>query len=272
MSARFILRPIATILMIVAIIGLGLLGYRILPVAALPNVDFPTIEVVTNYPGASPDVVETSITAPLEHYFGQISGLTVMNSVSAAGTSQVTLQFDLARNIDAAAQDVQSAINAASGWIPIALLPGPPTYQEVNPADVPVLILALTSETMPLHEVNEMAATTLVQKLSQVSGVGAVTAAGVIGNAAAASRSHHGWDSRVRRLLARYHRPTASRCLARHCRRKRPGDAAGTVRVPAARALSPADRIAPGGTPRRGNFCRRFAALDSPRIQPPADL
>ena len=119
MSAPFILRPIATILMIVAIIGLGLLGYRVLPVAALPNVDFPTIEVVTNYPGASPDVVETSITAPLEHYFGQISGLTVMNSVSSAGISQITLQFDLARNIDAAAQDVQSQINAASGWIPI---------------------------------------------------------------------------------------------------------------------------------------------------------
>ena len=115
MSAPFILRPIATILLIVAIVGLGLLGYRVLPVAALPNVDFPTIEVVTPYPGASPDVVATSITAPLEHYFGQISGLTTMNSVSAAGTSQITLRFDLARNIDAAAQDVQSAINAASG-------------------------------------------------------------------------------------------------------------------------------------------------------------
>jgi multidrug efflux pump len=178
MSAPFIMRPIATILLIVAIVALGLLGYRLLPVAALPNVDFPTIEVVTSYPGASPDVVETSVTAPLEHYFGQISGLTVMNSVSAAGTSQVTLQFDLGRNIDAAAQDVQAAINAASGWIPIALLPGPPTYQEVNPADVPVLILALTSDTMPLHEINDMAATTIVQKLSQVSGVGAVTVEG----------------------------------------------------------------------------------------------
>jgi len=178
MSTPFILRPIATILLIIAVVALGTLGYRLLPIAALPNVDFPTIEVVTSYPGASPDVVETSITAPLEHYFGQISGLTMMNSVSAAGTSTITLQFDLARNIDAAAQDVQSAINAASGWIPIALLPGPPTYQEVNPADVPVLILALTSDTMPLHEVNETAATTIVQKLSQVSGVGAVTVEG----------------------------------------------------------------------------------------------
>src|SRR5580658_3811338 len=139
MSAPFILRPIATTLLVIAVILLGLLGYRALPVAALPSVDFPTIQIVTPYPGASPDVIETSITAPLEHYFGQISGLTVMNSVSAAGTSQITLQFDLARNIEAAAQDVQSAINAASGWIPIELLPGPPTYQEVNPADVPVL-------------------------------------------------------------------------------------------------------------------------------------
>src|SRR5262249_35133931 len=118
----------------IAIVALGLLGYRILPIAALPNVDFPTIEVVSAYPGASSDVVESSITAPLEAYFGKISGLRTMNSVSAGGISQITLQFDLARNIDAAAQDVQAAINAASGWIPIALLPGPPTYREVNPA------------------------------------------------------------------------------------------------------------------------------------------
>src|SRR5882762_4525330 len=128
MSAPFILRPIATILMIVAIIGLGLLGYRVLPVAALPNVDFPTIEVVTSYPGASPEVVETSITAPLEHHFGQISGLKLMSSTSSANTSQITLQFSLTTKIDAAARDVQAAIAAASGWIPINLLPGPPTY------------------------------------------------------------------------------------------------------------------------------------------------
>ena len=178
MSGPFILRPVATTLLTIALVMLGLLGYRLLPVAALPDVDFPTIQVVTAYPGASPDVVETSVTAPLEHNFGQISGLTGMSSTSANGSSQITLTFDLSRSIDAAAQDVQSSIDAALGWIPIALLPGPPTYHEVNPADVPVLILALTSDTLPLHEVNDYAATTLVQKLSQISGVGAVTVEG----------------------------------------------------------------------------------------------
>ena len=177
-SAPFILRPVATILLTVAVVMLGLLGYRLLPVAALPDVDFPTIQVVTSYPGASPDVVETSVTAPLEHHFGEISGLTNMSSISSYGTSQITLTFDLSRNIDAAAQDVQSSIDAAAGWIPIALLPSPPVYHEVNPADVPVLILALTSDTLPLHQVNDYAATTIVQKLSQIGGVGAVTVEG----------------------------------------------------------------------------------------------
>jgi len=178
MSGPFILRPIATTLMIVGIMLLGLLGYRLLPVAALPNVDFPTIEVTTLYPGASPEVVESSITAPLEHYFGQISGLTSMGSISSYGTSQITLQFDLSRPIDAAAQDVQAQIDAAEGWIPIALLPGPPTYREVNPADTPVIILALTSDTLPLPVVSDYAQTVIVQKLSQVTGVGQVTVEG----------------------------------------------------------------------------------------------
>ncbi|MBI1775580.1 MAG: efflux RND transporter permease subunit [Proteobacteria bacterium] len=178
MSAPFILRPIATTLLIAAIMILGLLGYRLLPVAALPTVDFPTIQVVTPYPGASPDVIETSVTAPLERYFGAISGLVSMSSTSSYGVSDITLQFNLARRIDAAAEDVQAAINAASGWIPIQLLPGPPVYHQVNPADTPVLILALTSDTLPLHEVNDYAATIIVQKLSQVTGVGAVTAQG----------------------------------------------------------------------------------------------
>jgi hydrophobe/amphiphile efflux-1 (HAE1) family protein len=177
-SAPFILRPVATTLLTIAVVMLGILGYRLLPIAALPDVDFPTIQVVTAFPGASPDVVETSVTAPLEHRFGQISGLTNMSSTSAYGTSQITLTFDLSRSIDAAAQDVQASIDAASGWIPIALLPGPPVYHAVNPADVPVLILALTSDTLPLHEVNDYAATTMVQKLSQISGVGAVTVEG----------------------------------------------------------------------------------------------
>jgi hypothetical protein len=178
MSGPFILRPIATTLMIVAMLLLGMLGYRVLPVAALPSVDFPTIQITTAYPGAAPEVVETSITAPLEHYFGQISGLTEMSSISGFGTSTITLQFNLSRKIDAAAQDVQAQINAANGWVPISLLPGPPTYREVNPADTPVIILALTSDTLPLHEVDDYAQTVIVQKLSQVSGVGAVTIEG----------------------------------------------------------------------------------------------
>src|SRR5215467_10534625 len=132
MSTPFILRPVATTLLTIALVVLGVLGYRLLPVAALPDVDFPTIQVVTSFPGASPDVVETSITTPLEHRFGQISGLTNMSSTSAYGISQITLTFDLSRNIDAAAQDVQAAIDGAAGWVPIALLPGPPVYRAVN--------------------------------------------------------------------------------------------------------------------------------------------
>jgi hydrophobe/amphiphile efflux-1 (HAE1) family protein len=177
-SAPFILRPVATTLFMVAIVLLGILGYRTLPVAPLPSVDFPTIQVVTPYPGASASVVETSITTPLEHYFGAISGLVQMNSTSSFGTSQITLKFDLSRNIDTAAQDVQAAINAAAGWIPVGLLPSPPTYRLINPADTPVLILALTTDTLPLHEVNDYAITVIVPKLSQISGVGAVTIQG----------------------------------------------------------------------------------------------
>jgi len=175
MSAPFILRPIATSLLISAFVLLGLLGYRALPVAALPGVDFPTIQVVTPYPGASASVIESSITAPLEHYFGTISGLAQMTSTSSYGYSQVTLRFDTARKIDVAAQDVQAAINAAGGWIPLAMLPSPPTYHLVNPADAPILVLALTSDTLPLYEVNDYAVTVIVPKLSQISGVGAVT-------------------------------------------------------------------------------------------------
>jgi hydrophobe/amphiphile efflux-1 (HAE1) family protein len=178
MSAPFILRPIATTLLIVAIMLLGILGYRALPIAPLPSVDFPTIQIVTPYPGASAAVVETSITAPLEHYFGSISGVVSMNSTSSYGNSQITLQFDLSRKIDSAAQDVQAMINAAAGWVPVGLLPSPPTYHLVNPADTPVLILALTSDTLPLHEVNDYAITVIVPKLSQTSGVGEVAVEG----------------------------------------------------------------------------------------------
>ena len=133
-SGPFIRRPVATTLLTVAVVTLGLLGYSLLPVAALPDIDFPTIQVVTGFPGASPDVIETSVTAPLEHRFGDISGLTNMSSTSAYGTSQITLTFNLSRSVDAAAQDVQAAIDAAAGAIPLTLLPGPPVYHAVNPA------------------------------------------------------------------------------------------------------------------------------------------
>jgi hydrophobe/amphiphile efflux-1 (HAE1) family protein len=178
MSTPFIRRPIATTLLMIAILLLGGLGYRLLPAAALPDVEFPTIEVTTSYPGAAPEVVETAVTAPLEHYFGQIAGLAAMSSISAYGTSQITLRFELSRKIDAAAQDVQAAINAAAGWLPLAQLPSPPVYHEVNPADTPVLILALTSDKLPLHVVNDYAVTVLAPKLSQVVGVGAVAVEG----------------------------------------------------------------------------------------------
>ena len=177
-SAPFIYRPIATTLLVVAIVLLGMLGYRFLSVAALPTVEFPTIQVVTNWPGAAPDIVQSAISAPLEAGFGRIPGLTLMTSTSSFGTSQITLQFKLTRPIAAAAQDVQSAINAAAGWLPTNQLPFPPTYHQVNPADMPVLVIALTSDTMPLHAITEFAATALIPKLSQVEGVGEVSVQG----------------------------------------------------------------------------------------------
>jgi hydrophobe/amphiphile efflux-1 (HAE1) family protein len=177
-SAPFILRPVATTLLTAALVLLGVLGYLFLPTAALPTVDFPTIQVTSTFPGAAPDVVETSITAPLEHHFGLIPGLNSMTSTSSYGMSQITLQFALSRKIETASQDVQAAINGASGWVPISLLPGPPTYRQVNPADAPVLILAVASDTLPLEMVDEYAETVIVQKLSQLSGVGRVTIEG----------------------------------------------------------------------------------------------
>ena len=156
---------------------MGLLGYSLLPISSLPPVDFPTIQVVANYPGASPDVMASSVTTPLERQFGQISGLSMMISESSFGTSTITLQFVLDRDIDAAAQDVQAAINAAGGVLPKDI-PNPPTYSKVNPADSPILTLQITSDTLPLEKVNDLADTVLAQKLSQVSGVGLVTIEG----------------------------------------------------------------------------------------------
>ena len=176
-SQPFINRPVATSLLMVAVVLLGLFGYRLLPVSALPTVDFPTIQVTTQYPGAGPEVMASLVTTPLERQFGQIAGLSSMTSNSSYGVSTITLQFDLGLNIDNASQDVQSAINAAKGTLP-SNLPYPPVYNKVNPADAPILTLAVTSDSMPLDQVNDLADTILAQKLSQVSGVGLVTIQG----------------------------------------------------------------------------------------------
>ena len=178
-SAPFITRPIATSLLGVAVLFGGLLGYWWLPVSALPQVDFPTIQVTTQLPGASPDTMASLVTAPLERQFGQIPALSTMTSSSSYGISQVTLQFDLNRDIDAAAQDVQAAINAAGSALP-RNLPYPPIYSKVNPADTPIITLALTSETVSLRNLSDLADTLLAQRLSEIGGVGNVSTQGGI--------------------------------------------------------------------------------------------
>ena len=172
-SGPFINRPIATALLAVAILLAGLLGYSNLPVSSLPQVDFPTVQVTTQLPGASPDTMAELITAPLERQLGEIPSLTLMTSSSSFGLSQITLQFDLNRDIDGAAQDVQAAINAAAGTLP-SNLPYPPVYAKVNPADAPVITLALTSNTYSIRQISDLADTLLAQRLSEVSGVGHV--------------------------------------------------------------------------------------------------
>ena len=178
-STPFIRRPIATSLLGIATLLGGWLGYWNLPVASLPQVDFPTIQVTTQLPGASPDTIAALVTAPLERQFGQIPSLSVMTSSSSFGISQVTLQFDLNRDIDGAAQDVQQAINAAGSTLP-RNLPYPPTYAKVNPADSPIITLALTSETIALRELSDMADTLMAQRLSEIAGVGRVSIQGGI--------------------------------------------------------------------------------------------
>ena len=176
-SRPFILRPVATSLMMLGVILVGVVAYRQLPVSALPQVDYPTIQVLTFYPGASPDVMASSVTTPLERQFGQVPGLNQMTSTSSFGGSIITLQFDLNQNIDVAEQQVQAAINAAATYLPKDL-PNPPIYSKVNPADTPVLTLALTSDTLPLSKVEDFADTNLAQKISQLPGVGLVTISG----------------------------------------------------------------------------------------------
>jgi multidrug efflux pump subunit AcrB len=176
-SEPFIHRPVATSLLMVGVIIMGMLGYFLLPISALPPVDFPTIQVTAQYPGASPEVMASSVTTPLETQFGQISGLSQMTSISSFGNATITLQFVLDRDIDAAAQDVQAAMNASKGVL-AAGIPNPPTYSKVNPADTPILTLQITSDSLPLDKINDLADTVLAQKLSEQPGVGLVTIQG----------------------------------------------------------------------------------------------
>src|SRR5690348_7038399 len=176
-SRPFILRPVATSLLMVALMLVGIVAFQFLPLAALPEVDYPTIQVQTFYPGASPDVMTSSVTAPLEVQFGQMPSLNEMTSTSSAGASVITLQFSLNISLDIAEQEVQAAINAAGNLLP-SDLPAPPIYAKVNPADAPILTLALSSKTMPLPQVEDLADTRLAQKISQLPGVGLVSISG----------------------------------------------------------------------------------------------
>src|SRR3984957_385547 len=172
-SRTFILRPVATTLFMAAILLTGVVGYTQLPISALPEVDYPTMQVVTFYPGASPDVMASSVTAPLERQLGQVPGLQQMTSISSDGSSVITLEFNLALNIDVAEQEVQQSINASGTYLP-SDLPTPPIYNKTNPADAPVLTLALTSQDIPLSQVEDLADTRLAPKISQLPGVGLV--------------------------------------------------------------------------------------------------
>jgi multidrug efflux pump subunit AcrB len=176
-SAPFIRRPVGTTLLTAALVLGGILGFRLLPVAPLPQVDFPTIQVVAGLPGASPETMASAVAAPLERQFGRIAGVTEMTSTSFLGATTITLQFDLARDINGAARDVQAAIAAAAGQLP-PNMPSNPTYRKVNPADAPILIIALTSNTVSRAAMYDVASTVLQQKLSQLDGVGQVFVGG----------------------------------------------------------------------------------------------
>jgi multidrug efflux pump len=176
-SRLFVLRPVATSLLMIALVLVGLVAVRFLPISSLPQVDYPTIQVKTFYPGASPQVMETTVTAPLEVQLGEIPGLSQMTSASSAGASIITLQFNLALNLDVAEQNVQEAINAANSLLPTGL-PAPPVYAKVNPADQPILTLAITSKSMSLTQLQDVANNRLASKISEVPGVGLVSPAG----------------------------------------------------------------------------------------------
>src|SRR6266481_3159818 len=176
-SRPFILRPVATSCLMAAIMLAGVVAYKQLPVSALPEVDYPTIQVITFYPGANPDVIASSVTAPLERQFGQVPGLKQMTSISSEGSSVITLEFNLSLNIDVAEQEVQQSINASGTFLPPDL-PTPPLYSKTNPADTPIITLALTSKTMALSKVEDLADTRLAPKISQLPGVGLVSISG----------------------------------------------------------------------------------------------
>jgi len=176
-SAPFIRRPVATTLLTIGLALSGILAWGLLPVSPLPQVDFPTIQVTATLPGAEPDTMATSVAAPLERQFGRIAGLTEMTSTSYLGSTSIALQFDLSRNIDGAARDVQAAINAARGYLP-PTLPNNPNYRKVNPADAPIMIVALTSDTLGRGQMYDAASSILQQKLSQLPGVGQVIVGG----------------------------------------------------------------------------------------------
>jgi HAE1 family hydrophobic/amphiphilic exporter-1 len=177
-SSSFIRKPIATSLLMVAITAVGVLGYLALPVAALPNVDTPTIQVTAQVPGADPETVAATVATPLERQFGQIPGITQLTSSSGTGFTEITLQFDRSRTVDSAASDVQAAINATAGQLPASLL-NPPIYRKTNPADTPILLVALSSDTLPITTVSDYANSLLAQKISQIPGVGIVGIGGL---------------------------------------------------------------------------------------------
>ena len=177
LSSPFIRRPVATALLTLAVGLAGAVAFRLLPVSPLPQVDFPTISVSTSLPGASPEIMASAVATPLERQFGRIASVTEMTSASSLGQTSVTLQFDLNRNIDAAARDVEAAINAARGYLPTDL-PGNPTYRKVNPAESPIMIVALTSDSLPPPSLYDAASTILMQRISQIRGVGQVVVGG----------------------------------------------------------------------------------------------
>ena len=176
-SEPFIVRPVGTSLLMAAIMLSGVVAYSFLPLSTLPEVDYPTIQVQTLYPGASPEVMTSSVTSPLERQFGQMPGLNEMTSASSGGASVITLQFSLDLSLDIAEQEVQASINAAGNLLP-ADLPAPPIYAKVNPADAPILTIAVTSKTLPLTELEDLSETRIAQKISQINGVGLVTVSG----------------------------------------------------------------------------------------------